>query len=269
MAPPPYPLHPDVSQPGSFCLRAVSQQNICKSMCGNWKSPVYNSWSPFSFLTNVITRRRKYFEKDEPIGIQAWKSKKIWYNPWNSSLFSQMSPQWAWNHLLLPKWVNRKPLVTRFSQFLIIWLLGRRTIWLFDDYLTIWSPDGASYSRVRREGRLIILVTDWPLAYSATNIIFVPCVFLHIWTFDSPDDWLTDPPSPSVTQEFNNYCDDWRHKVCTWPLFVLKDESANDVGGCEDIWNSVRVFISWLLSKLMLTIFNEFCCTFRSNWRQH
>ena len=77
MAPPPYPLHPDVSQPGSFCLRAVSQQNICKSMCGNWKSPVYNSWSPFSFLTNVITRCRKYFEKDEPIGIQARKSKKI------------------------------------------------------------------------------------------------------------------------------------------------------------------------------------------------
>ena len=77
MAPPPYPLHPDVSQPGSFCLRAVSHQNICKSMCGNWKSPVYNSWSPFSFLTNVITRCRKYFEKDEPIGIQAWKSKKI------------------------------------------------------------------------------------------------------------------------------------------------------------------------------------------------
>ena len=43
---------------------------------------------------------------------------------------------------------------------------------------------------------------------------------------------MIDPPSPSVTQEFSNCCDDWRHKVYTWLSFVLKDESDNDVGGC-------------------------------------
>ena len=49
------PPPPDVSQPGSFCLRSVSHQNICKSMCGNWKAHVYNSWSPPQFLTDVTT----------------------------------------------------------------------------------------------------------------------------------------------------------------------------------------------------------------------
>ena len=251
-------------RPGSFCFRTVSHQNICKSVCGN---------SNLHFITldpSLLSHK-----------CQHMMGKILWWKciHWGKSLKTQFLKFFSF----LRRVSIESPTASKMSQaktishkvfpiphYLTTWPPDYLTIWLFDDYLTIWSPDGASYSRVRREGRLIILVTDWPLAYSATNIIFVPCVFLHFWTFDSLDDWLTDPPSSSVTQEFSNYCDDWRHKVCTWLSFVLKDESANDVGGCKDIWNSnIRASISWLLSKLMLTIFNEFCCTFRSNWRKH
>ena len=140
MAPPPYPLHPDVSQPGSFCLRAVSQQNICKSMCGNWKSPVYNSSSPSPFSQmsphNVEMTLRKINQWEIMLG----KSQIKQFSKFLSFLRDVTttgieSPTAA--KMSQPKTISHK--VFPIPHYLTTWPPDYLTIWrLFDYLVTGW-----------------------------------------------------------------------------------------------------------------------------------
>ena len=159
------PPPPDVSQPGSFCLRSVSHQNICKSMCGNWKAHVYNSWSP----STVSHRCHHIMWKQSLMKMNHWifgLEKSLQYDSWKFFSFLRdvtrtgiESPTAA--KMSQPKTITHK--VFSIPHYLTTW---PATIWLFDYLVTGWRELQSCVRREEGPGRasLIILVTDWPLA---------------------------------------------------------------------------------------------------------